>query len=361
MSEEIKTPQNNSEEVDLGQLFKLIGNMFDRFFRFVGQLFNKVFLAFIWCVFFVKKHFIKLVITAVLGFAFGFFKEKTSDSVFKASVIIKQNYQTGENLYNTINYYNVLLSQLDYKALAEKLSVDTTRINSITSFGVEALISENERLVVYNNYTKKLDSNLVSSLDFDYKDYLANVKEGIYQFQKLTISSKSNDNFVNVFEGIINNLNSNTYFKREQEKDLVQLENRKLAVLNSLAQSDSLQKTYKKVLENTIETATGAQTSITIDGGDEKNQTREFELYINDIELRKELVTIDREKENKQFIVEILSNTPNRGFIDTSVKVLDKSFSSKLFYAVFFTFILFLILLMIRFLKYLEKFKQDVS
>ena len=361
MSKEIKTPQNNSEEVDLGQLFKLIGNMFDRFFRFLGKLINKLFLAFIWCVFFVKKHLIKLVIASVLGFAFGLFKEKTSDPVFKASIIIKQNYQTGENLYNTINYYNGLLKQLDYTALAQQLSVDTTRVNSITSFGAEAFIGENDKLIVFNNYTKKLDSNLVAALDFNYNDYLENVKEGIYPIQKLTISSKSNDNFINVFEGIINNLNENTYFKREQEKDLVQLENRKLAILNSLAQSDSLQKTYKKVLENVLETNKGSQTSITIEGSDENNNTREFELFKNDIDLRRELVTIQREKDNKEFIVEKLSSTPEKGLINNTIEKFNMSFSLMQFFAILFTLITFIILLMFRFLKYLEKFKKEVS
>ena len=35
-------PQNQSDEVDLGQLFKLIGNAFDRFFKFIGSVFNKL-------------------------------------------------------------------------------------------------------------------------------------------------------------------------------------------------------------------------------------------------------------------------------------------------------------------------------
>ena len=75
MSTDTPRPQPN-EEVDLGQLFKLIGNMFDRFFKFIGGLFNKLFLAFVWMVFFVKKHIVKLLIAGVIGFGIGFYKEK---------------------------------------------------------------------------------------------------------------------------------------------------------------------------------------------------------------------------------------------------------------------------------------------
>ena len=44
MSKEIKSPQNNTEEIDLGELFKLIGKAFDRFFNFFGHIINKLFL-----------------------------------------------------------------------------------------------------------------------------------------------------------------------------------------------------------------------------------------------------------------------------------------------------------------------------
>lgn len=357
MSKEINTPQNNSEEVDLGQLFKLIGNMFDRFFKFLGNIFNKLFLAFVWCVFFVKKHIIILLVAGVLGFAYGFLKENKSKPIYKSSVIIRQNYSTGEHLYNTINYYNGLLSQQDYTTLGQELKLDTTYISSITSFGVEALITENQRLIQYDKYSRRLDSALVSQVG--YEKYIENVKEYIYELQKLTISSKTNENFYTVFDAMVKSLNSNAFFKREQTKDLEQLKNRKLAVENALSESDSLQKVYKRVLEKSLETQRGSQTSITIEGGDNKVNTKEFELYKSNIELRKELVSIEREKQNKEFIVEILSNTPNRGFVDTSLTFLGKSFKPKVFFTFLFPFLLFLILLMLRLIKFLEKYKTE--
>jgi len=286
MSKETNTTQNNSDEVDLGQLFKLIGNMFDRFFRFLGNILNKFFLAFVWCVFFAKKHFIKLVIAGFLGLGYGFFKEMKSAPIYKSSVLIKQNYNTGENLYNTINYYNGLLSKGDFKTITKEISIDTSYVSSIISFEVEALISENQRLVEFNRYTKKLDSALVATID--YRDYLDNVDEHIYEMQQIKVNSKNNENFDKVFEGIIKSLNSNTFFTREQEKDLRQLDNRTLAIERALSESDSLQRVYKKVLENTLEAQNGSQTSITIEGRDDKNKTREFDLYRNDIELRRE-------------------------------------------------------------------------
>ena len=357
MSKESNTTQNNSEEVDLGQLFKMIGNMFDKFFRFLGNIFNKVFLAFIWLVFFVKKHSLKLVIAGILGFAYGFIKENTSEPVYKSTMLIRQNYDTGESLYNSIVYYNGLIQQMDFETLSQELSIDSAIITSIVGFEIKPLVNNNQRLIEFDKYAKKLDSTLVSTIE--YGDYLENVNESIYQIQQLTIRSKANDDFELVFQAIVDKVGSIPFFKREQEKDIRQLENRKLAIMNAMAQSDSLQKTYKKVLESTLETTEGSQTSITIQGAEEKNQTREFDLYKNDIELRRELVSIEREKEDKEFIIEILSNTPSKGFINASIEIGDVSLSPKLFFTGIFTLALFFILLTISFIKFLEKYKNE--
>ena len=105
MSKEITPQSNNSEEVDLGQLFKLIGNAFSRFFNFIGNILNSLFLAFVWMVFFAKKHLVKIAIAGILGIAFGLFLEKTSEPVYKSYCIVKQNISTGEVLNNSIKVY----------------------------------------------------------------------------------------------------------------------------------------------------------------------------------------------------------------------------------------------------------------
>ena len=70
-----------SEEVDLGQLFKMIGNAFQRLFQFIGSIFNKLFLAFVWFVFFIRRRALIFLIAAVVGLALGFLLDKTSPKV----------------------------------------------------------------------------------------------------------------------------------------------------------------------------------------------------------------------------------------------------------------------------------------
>ena len=87
-----KIPSN--EEVDLGQLFNTIGNIFNKFFRFIGSIFSYLFMAFVWLVFFIRKRLIILLIAAAVGIIVGYMFEETSPPVYKSSISVKQNYQT---------------------------------------------------------------------------------------------------------------------------------------------------------------------------------------------------------------------------------------------------------------------------
>ena len=104
--------------------------------------------------------------------------------------------------------------------------------------------------------------------------YLEKIDDSNYAMQLLTITGANKDNFKLISDKISENINSLPFFKREQEKDITELENRSLAIIEAIKESDSLQKTYKQVLENSLDPENGFQTSITFEGSDEKNKTR---------------------------------------------------------------------------------------
>ena len=358
MSKEVKSPQNNSEEVDLVQLLKLIGSGFKSIAIFIGHILNKFFFVFVWIVFFTKKYILILIISAFVGLLFGYIVEYKMGPLYKSSMIIKQNYDTGKSLYNSLEYFNGLLAEGDFDALSKELLIDTSYISSIKDFKMESFITENQRYVEYNNYLKGLDSVLAS--EYDYDTYLEEIDESVYTTQLLTIRATSNDNFNLVFKAISSKMNTIPFFQREQERDIRELENTALALNAAIRESDSLQKTYKKVLENTLDLENGSQTSITFEGTDDNNRTREYELYKSNIGLRKELVSIERAKENKEYVVETLSNTPSKGFIDNTVEVMNITLQFKLFSTFIFTVIAFLTLIALDFLSFLEKYKNKI-
>ena len=355
MSNELPQPQS-SEEVDLGQLFKLIGKAFDRFFKFIGSIFNKLFLAFVWFVFFIKKHILKLFIAGVLGIALSLILEKTSEPVYKSYVTVKQNYPTGENLYNSIGYYNDLVNQKDIVTLKNTLNIEETEAASILDFDIEPVITENQKLQNFDAYIKTLDSAVASTVE--YKAFSENSEDYTYEYQQISIKAKEKNNFKKVFEKIVDNTNTNEYFKREQEKDLAQLINEESSILEALKLSDSLQNTYKRVLEKVLDKNNGSQTSITIEGANEIDKTKEFELYKSDLELRGKLVLNRRKQADKQYVIEVVSRKQDSGLIDNTIKVFGKSISQKKYYTIGLVLLTFIMLLGLEFIKFLEKYKN---
>ncbi|GGZ89316.1 hypothetical protein [Algibacter mikhailovii] len=353
MSTESKQPQQ-SEEVDLGQLFRLIGNAFERFFNFIGNIFYKLFLGFVWLVFFVKKHLLKLIIAGVIGVGLGVYFEKTGEPVYKSFFTVKQNYDTGEDLYNTVSYFNDLVKQGDTITLGATLGVTPGEAAKILGFEVGSLISENERLKEYDTYIKTLDTMVSSSIT--YEDYLLNDKEYDHKVQQISIKAKERNNFKLVFEKVVEGVNSNEYFINEQAKDVEELSNIKLALEIALIKSDSLQNTYKRVLEKSIEKE--SEIGITFEGNNNIEKTKEFDLYKNDLELRRELVEIERELLDKKDIVEIISSKQESGFIDNRKEILGKSLGYKAYYATLISFLVFLGLIIFEFIKFLERFKN---
>ena len=350
--------QPKSEEVDLGQLFKLIGNAFNRFFKFVGSILNSFFLAFVWLVFFVKKHIIKLVIAGVFGIAFGFIRERISEPIYKSSIVVKQNYRTGENLYTNLENYNRLISENDSITLSNDLQITPNEAQNILDFEVEPVLSGNQKMKVYDSYKKELDSVLASTIDFETFQKMSNDYD--YQFQKITVRTKAKTISPKVLINSAKNIENIGYFKNEQQKDLAELSRQEEIVKESLIESDSLQKVYQFVLEKSVEQLPGSQTSVTIDNTEDKSNTKEYELYNKDIELRRELVNIERKKEDLKEIIEIVSSERNIGTLDNKANIIGISISYKLFYGFSFALLTFILLLIMTFLKYLESFRDKI-
>lgn len=358
MSKDLPQPQQ-SEEVDLGQLFKLIGNAFSNFFRFIGSIFNKFFLAFVWLVFFVKKHVIKLAIAGVVGIVLGMVLEKTSEPVYKSHITVKQNYDTGENLYNTISYYNDLVKQEDIKTLESVLGITSDEAASILYFEMEPVISENQRLQEFDTYLKTLDTTVAKTVD--YKTFIQNSEDYHHKYQQITIKAKERNNFKTVFRKIIENITSNVYFKGEQEKDLKELKEQVSAISKALVKSDTLLAVYQRAIIKSAENDNDVQSKITIDAnGGNESSTKEFELYTKELQLRQQLVEIEREIDDKEYIIEITSSKQDSGTIDDKKELLGIMLSPKLYYAVVLTMLTFIVLLGLNVVKFLERYKDKI-
>ena len=86
-------PNNNSsDEIDLGQLFQMIGNGFNRIFRSFLRLFL-----------YLKKNALILFGLVILGGAIGFGLNLIVDKKIKTEVIVKPNLDSRNYLYEVVD------------------------------------------------------------------------------------------------------------------------------------------------------------------------------------------------------------------------------------------------------------------
>ncbi|WP_051473714.1 hypothetical protein [Aquimarina macrocephali] len=76
--------ENTSEEIDLGELFKFIGDVFNRFFKFIGNIFKALFHLFILFLNFIRIHFLKFIIAVFFGLAVGGYLDYKSEPIYRS-------------------------------------------------------------------------------------------------------------------------------------------------------------------------------------------------------------------------------------------------------------------------------------
>jgi hypothetical protein len=349
--------KQQAEEVDLGQLFRMIGNGFNRLFNFISTIFNEIFKGFLWLVLFIEKRIKILGTVAFIGLALGFLIEAVSPPAYKSSIAIKQNYATGKPLYDMVDYYNGLLVDKDYKTLGNLLGVNEQVTKEITELSIKPIRTENDLIVLYNKYVQSLDSLAASMVDYD--EYAENLMSFTHVNQQISIKSKTRANFKNIFTSILYNMETNPFFVNEQTKDLSELEDAKLVLIKSLSESEALQKTYKGVLEQEFASRTTSEIGITFEGNNDQKKTREFELFKSDIDLRQEIVRIDRAIKDKEHIIDLISNKNDNGFIDNTKKLFGSDVPIKYYYLIVIFPLTFIVLFGIEFLSFVKRMRSQ--
>lgn len=342
MSKDLPQPQQQSEEVDLGQLFKLIGNMFDKLFRLIGNIFKTIFSLLIYGLKAILNNFKIIAITILITAALGYVLEKFKKPVYKSDMLVKPYFDSKFQLITNINYYNALIEDSDYDQLSQLFDINQTDAEKIINFEIMAgPETENDRILEYEEFIKQVDS--ARATDVYFEDFIEN--RSIYSgtLYQISVTSYKKDIFRSLEDGL-NSTFTNTYsIKKMQKRDsLLAIE--KEQILKSLNQVDSLQNVYIEVLKN--ESNGKVQGSITLKDGmslvQERVKTREYELLTKELELRKALSKIESQKVEEDVYFDTLSSFQDVGSVHK--KFLEK-------YSLVLPCLAFLILVLIYSLK----------
>lgn len=303
-----KLPNNQaSEEVDLGQLFKAIGNLFDRFYRFISSIFKSIFSVLIYTLKAIIDNF-KIIVTVMVVFAvLGFALEKYRPKVYTSSMLVRPYFDSKYQLFKNIDYYNALLDNDDYKKLADIFNIDKDTIKKVKSFEVELPFeSENTKILKYERFIKSIDST--RAINISYEEFVEN--EDVYSGNEFEIIVESNkkDIFLSLKEGINNAFTNEYSINKKQKRDslnYIQKEN----ITQAIKEVDSLQKVYIKVLEEESKsTAKGISIGEGFTLDNEKSSTKEYELLNREIQLRDQLRKLEQEKVEDDVFFDIISD-----------------------------------------------------
>jgi len=237
----------NEEEIDLGQLFTLIGKGFSNIFGFFESIISTVFRWVIYWILIVRKHTIKLFIATIVGYTSGWvYRNYIEIPTYESSMTVEPNFGSTLQLYKNINYYQNLVDQKNFGRLATSLNISLDEAKEILEFEVEPYSNANQTLLAYKRFTSNLDSVTLSKIDYD--DFIENQPIESFGFQIITVASRDQYIFGKLGSPIISSIVRNAYYDQVKTTSYSNLISRKEAIKASMAELDTLRTLYKEVM-----------------------------------------------------------------------------------------------------------------
>lgn len=339
---------NNEEEVDLGSLFIIIGKGFSKLFNFIGSIFKGIFDFIISILIFFKENFIKIGIAGAIGLVVGVFLQVNKPVTFGSELLVEPNFKSTRQLYNNVNYYNVLVKQEKIGMLQKVFGLDSISAKALKKFEVEPLRVDSDIINGYDELILSVDTLTIKS--YEYEDFKTSFTDYDFRVHKVTVIAEQNNVFDKLDDVIISSVVNNKYFDRLKQLTNENLNRTDSLYRQNLSQIDSLRRVYMTVM---IEEAKKQTTGTSIDLGGEKRTTKELELFETNRKINSDLRSIANEKSNKYEVINVISNFQPIGY---EIKGVTKNYAFLLGLVGIGLMILFLLLVKLN--KYLENYNK---
>jgi hypothetical protein len=338
MSEQIP----NQEEVDLGQLFKLIGQGISNFIKGIKNFFVGILNLFIQAALFLKKNFIKIAAITLLGFAFGFYKDYTNPTVFEATMQVEPNNNSTQQLYNEVEAINNAIKQKNSSVIKQlELNTDDFVYAEITP-----VVSNKIQLDIFNRFIKTLDTTTIK--DVEYSRFVKELANTDYPEHKIVLNTNNQLVFEKYQKILFENVSKNALLQARQKVSLENLNYKEEKLKKSLRDIDSLRVIYNKVLLAEAKKSNSGTKIITAKQDGKSNV--ELELYAKNNKIINDLSTIAQQKANNQQLIQISANFSSVG--KAKKALLDRQFIKFGFFAFLLSIVL---ILLFNFNSYLNK------
>jgi hypothetical protein len=301
---------HSEEEIDLGQLFVIIGRGIDKIiqgfidiFMFSGTFLMSILTFFI-------RNYIGFGLIIILGFILGGTLEKISEDKYVADMVVKPNFGSTRQLYNNIEYYNELVKQEDSILISETFNISLKEASSIKSFKVAPIIDDNNLLESYDIFLASVDSSTV--VDFDFEQFVENFSIYSYYYHVITIVSTQNDIFIRLDSTILSSIENNDFFKNQKNIKNESLFRNNAYLNSSIIKVDSLRSVYNEVLLSEAKKSNLQGTNINL--GDSKESTKEIDLFAQEARINRELDVLGVERVEYGEVLNVVSDFQRVGF-----------------------------------------------
>ena len=316
MSENL--PQKQNEEVDLFQLFNLIGKSFERFFKFIGSIFKLIFKVSVYSLKPIVENFKIILISLMLAAVIGYGVERFATPVYSSNMLVKPYFESKYNLVKNINYYNSLIVSRDLEQLSRVFEIDTSEAGELLEFSIEVGPEDpNQVLQQYDQYIKSIDSTLAEEVS--YNEFIENreiLRSDVFSIgaksTNQTIFQKLSKGFEKIFE------NEYSMKMKKIQDSVIKIE--KISLENQLVKVDSLQNMYIGILQEEVKEN---KLSVGIDGmlplKQDRVPTKEFELFQKEVEIRNSIKNLDKQLIEESTYYDILAGFAQIGSKEISI------------------------------------------
>ncbi|MDO1502181.1 hypothetical protein Q2T40_18765 [Winogradskyella maritima] len=315
MSENLKpAPQN--EEVDLGQLFKMIGNAFQKFFDFIASIFKGLFHVLMLILAHLFKNVKWYAVAVVLGLVVGYFLDKTSEKLYGANMYIETNLGSAYQVYENIQNLNQLASiENDSIRIAELLGLEVSEAAKLKEFHISPVIDPNRSIKQFSEFYNGLDS--LTKTTTTYESYMESLN--VYSFKIHKIGVASTDNLI--YEKLNKNFDSviskNAYLDSLLMISQKNLERNERTLIQQEKVLDSVINTYLKirVRESEKTALPNSGTSIYMaDAQGSKLLVNEAPLLKEKLELNEQIRSVNYTRVRDKDVISVISDFPTAGY-----------------------------------------------
>lgn len=299
-----KNLENNSEEIDLLQLFGFFESKIKGFFRLIFKGFKVIFDVVISFLQILQQHFIKIAIAIIIAFGVGFAYDMNKPKVYGSKMIVKPLFESKYQLVTNIKYYNELVKNKQHDKLSSIFDLTKKETESLCSFEIkDGPESEKEKTKLYNEFMKSLDSAAAATVNYD--KFVENITIYDARLYEIEVKSSLNDVFGKLSKGFKKTFKSNEYSEENKRKKDTLFKLQKESIEKSLADIDALKEVYIKELSKDKTQKVELFGSAALKLSDEQQDTKEFEMLQLQISEQKKLTILQEDaiKENQLFEV----------------------------------------------------------